>query len=100
MVLEAGHFIRKKHQSMLLNLFDLGANSLMMVRASTRLSEAVGRRVSLVEMFGYPSVRALAEYLGDGEAGATKIKQSQDRAQTRREAMQRRRESRGGRRPR
>jgi SAM-dependent methyltransferase/acyl carrier protein len=82
------------------NLFDLGANSLMMVRASTRLSEAVGRRVSLVEMFGYPSVRALAEYLGDGDVGGTAIKQSQDRAQTRREAMQRRRESRGGRRPR
>ena len=82
------------------NLFDLGANSLMMVRASTRLSEVVGRRVSLVEMFGYPSVRALAEYLGDGDTGGTAIKQSQDRAQTRREAMQRRREARGGRRPR
>ena len=74
------------------NLFDLGANSLMMVRASTRLSEAVGRRVSLVEMFGYPSVRALAEYLGDGGSSDTAIKQSQDRAQTRREAMQRRRD--------
>ena len=36
------------------NLFDLGANSLMMVRASSRLGEALGRKVSLVEMFRLP----------------------------------------------
>ena len=49
------------------NLFDLGANSLMMVRASSRLGEALGRKVSLVEMFGYPTVRSLAAHLGAGD---------------------------------
>jgi natural product biosynthesis luciferase-like monooxygenase protein len=79
------------------NLFDLGANSLMMVRASSRLGEALGRKVSLVEMFGYPTVRSLAAHLGGGE-GDTALSQSQERAEARREAMRRRQEARAGRR--
>jgi len=71
----------------------------MMVRASSRLGEALGRKVSLVEMFGYPTVRSLAAHLaagdGDGEAALT---QSQDRAEARREAMRRRQGARAGRR--
>jgi hypothetical protein len=80
------------------NLFDLGANSLMMVRASSRLGEALERRVSLVEMFGHPTVRALAVHLGGGSDDDHNpgLSQSQDRAETRREAMRRR--SRAGRR--
>jgi acyl carrier protein len=75
------------------NLFDLGANSLMMVRASSRLGEALERRVSLVEMFAHPTVRALALHLGGGsdDDRGPALSQSQDRAQARREAMRRRR---------
>ena len=82
------------------NLFDLGANSLMMVRASSRLGEALGRKVSLVEMFGYPTVRSLAAHLGggDGDTEEAALSQSQDRAEARREAMRRRQEARAGRR--
>jgi natural product biosynthesis luciferase-like monooxygenase protein len=78
------------------NVFDLGANSLMMVRASARLTEALGRRVSLVEMFGYPTVRSLAAHLdGDGaDEEAAALGQSQDRADSRRELMKRRRDIR------
>jgi natural product biosynthesis luciferase-like monooxygenase protein len=78
------------------NLFDLGANSLMMVRASSRLGEALGHKVSLVDMFEHPTIRALASHLGEGADGdAEALVQSQSRAQTRREAMRRRQ---GGRR--
>ncbi len=81
------------------NLFDLGANSLMMVRASSRLGEALGRKVSLVEMFGYPTVRSLAAHLGgDGDGDEAALSQSQDRAEARREAMRRRQGARAGRR--
>ncbi|MGZ4739594.1 MAG: MupA/Atu3671 family FMN-dependent luciferase-like monooxygenase [Ilumatobacteraceae bacterium] len=76
------------------NLFDLGANSLMMVRASSRLAEALERKVSLVEMFGHPTVRALAFHLGgdsDHDHNAA-LSQSQDRADARRESMRRRRD--------
>jgi len=78
------------------NLFDLGANSLMMVRAMARLTEALDRSVSLVEMFSFPTVRSLADHLesGDEDASAA-MKQSHDRGQSRKAALQRRRESRG-----
>jgi natural product biosynthesis luciferase-like monooxygenase protein len=79
------------------NLFHLGANSLMMVRASSRLGDALGRRVSVVEMFAYPTVRALAGHLGNGDDDAT-IQRSQDRAEARRQAMRRRGGTRPGRR--
>ncbi len=79
------------------NLFDLGANSLMMVQASTRLSEALERRLSLVQLFGHPTVRALAAHLqGDTANEEQAMKQSQDRAATRKDAMQRRRDARRG----
>lgn len=83
------------------NLFDLGANSLMMVKASARLADALGRVVSLVDLFRYPTVRALAAHLGEGggEAEAEVIRGSQDRAQARRDAMARRRDARAGARP-
>jgi acyl carrier protein len=78
------------------NLFELGANSLMMVRASSRLSEALGHRVSIVEMFGYPTVRSLAAHLdgasNEGESAA--LSQSQERAESRKELLRRRREGR------
>jgi hypothetical protein len=82
------------------NLFDLGANSLMMVRAVTRLSEALGRSLSVVEMFRFPTVRSLAAHLdgGDEEASAA-MKQSHERGQTRKDALQRRRNLRQGSRP-
>jgi acyl carrier protein len=76
------------------NFFDLGANSLMMVQASVRLRSLLGRPVPLVRMFQHPTARALAAALGDTEpSAAPEVKQSQDRAQIRRDAMQRRRES-------
>ena len=82
------------------NLFDLGANSLLMVRASSRLGVVLGHRISLVELFGHPTIRSLAAHLADtdGEADRERLSQSQDRAETRRAAMRRRQDSRCGRR--
>ncbi len=82
------------------NLFDLGANSLMMVRASSRIGEQLGRKVSVVELFGHPTVRALAAHLGngDGNGDSEQLSKSQDRAKARREARGRRQGARAGRR--
>jgi hypothetical protein len=77
------------------NLFDLGANSLMMVQASARLSEVLGRRMTLVEMFGHPTIRALAAHLGTAGNGDSKsVQHGQDRAKARMDAMQRQRDAR------
>ncbi|HKC24234.1 MAG TPA: MupA/Atu3671 family FMN-dependent luciferase-like monooxygenase, partial [Thermoanaerobaculia bacterium] len=77
------------------NFFDLGANSLLMLEATGRLAAALSRETSLVEMFRFPSVKALAEHFGrsdaqnDGdEAGA--VAKSQARGERRREARERR----------
>jgi natural product biosynthesis luciferase-like monooxygenase protein len=82
------------------NFFDLGANSLMMVQANGRLRAALGKSVSLVDQFRFPTVRALAAHVVDGGGGTAEVlKESQERAQTRMDAMGRRRERREGARP-
>jgi natural product biosynthesis luciferase-like monooxygenase protein len=77
------------------NFFDLGANSLMMVQASVRLRTLLGRPVPLVRMFQHPTARKLAVALGETEPAADAgVKRSQDRAQVRKDAMQRMRRGR------
>jgi natural product biosynthesis luciferase-like monooxygenase protein len=75
------------------NLFDLGANSLLVMQANGRLRSALGKPISLVEMFQFPSVASLAAHLGEsGEGGGSVAADAgADRAQARREAMLRRR---------
>ncbi|MEO7095930.1 MAG: AMP-binding protein, partial [Polyangiales bacterium] len=77
------------------NFFDMGANSLLMVRANGKLRAALGRNVSLVDMFRFPTVRSLSAHLGrDTPADDVAVQQSQERAKTRQDAMQRRRDLR------
>ncbi|HVU01136.1 MAG TPA: MupA/Atu3671 family FMN-dependent luciferase-like monooxygenase [Polyangiaceae bacterium] len=76
------------------NFFDLGANSFLMVQASTKLRDALGMPVSLVDLFRYTSVGALAARLGDSGAEGAAAKEGQERAQARKDAMARRRDAR------
>ena len=89
------------------NFFDIGANSLLMVQANSKLRAALGRKLSLVDMFQYPTVKSLAAFMGHGEdasgeapaADSTSrtsptsatLRESQERGQARRDALQRRR---------
>jgi amino acid adenylation domain-containing protein/non-ribosomal peptide synthase protein (TIGR01720 family) len=50
------------------NFFDLGGNSLLLLRAQGRLSAALGREVPTVELFRHPTVAELAAFLAGGEA--------------------------------
>ena len=45
------------------NFFDLGGHSLLLLRLQARLREQLDLDVSVVELFGHPSVRALADHL-------------------------------------
>jgi hypothetical protein len=75
------------------NFFDLGANSLMMVQASVRLRSVLGRPVPLVHMFQHPTARLLAAALGEPDKTTdASVKQSQNRARMRTDAMQKRRD--------
>ncbi|GAA2611551.1 acyl carrier protein [Streptomyces tubercidicus] len=51
------------------NFFDLGGHSLLLHTVRDRLHERLGRDIPLVELFQYPTVRALAEYLAGATSG-------------------------------
>jgi natural product biosynthesis luciferase-like monooxygenase protein len=78
------------------NIFDLGANSLLTVQANQRLSTLLNRRISLVSMFRYPSIEALATHLGADQSGAAKAVEArmQERDVRKKDAAVRRRELR------
>jgi amino acid adenylation domain-containing protein len=70
------------------NFFDLGAHSLTVAEAHAKLQEALGREISLLDLFQYTTVSALAAHLG-GAQSATAGSQLSDRAARRRMARQR-----------
>jgi hypothetical protein len=88
------------------NFFDIGANSLLIVQANSKLRAALGRKLSLVDMFQYPTVKSLAAFMGHGEVAggdappgnptSPTLRESQERGQARRDALQRRRVRRTG----
>ncbi len=78
------------------NIFDLGANSLLTVQANQRLSTLMDRKISLVSMFRYPSIEALALHLMEGQAVAADPgdARAQEREARKKDAATRRRELR------
>jgi amino acid adenylation domain-containing protein len=66
------------------NFFDLGAHSLTVAEVQAKLQETLGREISLVDLFQFSTVSALARHL----AGAQSHSQDSDRAQRRRLARQ------------
>ncbi|MBN1237197.1 MAG: non-ribosomal peptide synthetase, partial [Gammaproteobacteria bacterium] len=72
------------------NFFDLGGHSLLMVQVHSRLREAFGKELSLVEMFRNPTVQALAAYYTrDEEPGHDSSSRGRSRAHLRRQARRR-----------
>jgi amino acid adenylation domain-containing protein len=51
------------------NFFDLGGNSMDIIRVNNRLKDAVGLDIPLVTLFRYPTVHRLYQYLTKGETG-------------------------------
>jgi acyl carrier protein len=72
------------------NFFDLGVHSLLMVRAANGLSERLGRKVQVLEMFRFPTVASLAQHLSQEEDEAPSKEQFEQRAEARRQGMRRR----------
>jgi acyl carrier protein len=70
------------------NFFDLGAHSLMVVQISNQLKQKLGRDISVVQMFRYPTVSMLAAHLNQ-QAPAAEPQQVSARAKARREYMNR-----------
>ncbi len=79
------------------NFFDIGGHSLLTIQMHGRLNQTLDRKVSLVDLFRYPTVKSLARYL-DGDDGKAELKKTKERAAGRKAAMAKRRAARGGRR--
>ena len=69
------------------NFFDLGAHSLTVAEVHMQLQQSLGREISLVDLFQFPTVRALAAHLGGQEKSAS----ISNRGEKRLAARQRRR---------
>ncbi len=74
------------------NFFDLGGDSLRLMRVCARLRSAFGGELDTVDMFRYPTVRTLAHWLGRGSQSGCPAERAQTGIEARREAVRRRRQ--------
>ncbi len=55
------------------SFFDVGGGSLAMAMVQQRLRDVAGRQLRLVDLFGHPTVRALARHLDGGDDGVDEL---------------------------
>jgi NADP-dependent 3-hydroxy acid dehydrogenase YdfG/acyl carrier protein len=75
------------------NFFDLGGDSLLLLRVQAKIREALGTELSPAEMFEHPTISALARHLSQPATESPGLGSVQDRAQMQRTAMARQRQS-------
>ncbi|HEU4869658.1 MAG TPA: amino acid adenylation domain-containing protein [Pyrinomonadaceae bacterium] len=80
------------------NFFGLGGHSLLLVHAQSKVTEALRVKISMVEMFKYPTVSALAEHLSQQHTAVAAAAPVRNQAESRIEAMNRQRQLRQARR--
>jgi amino acid adenylation domain-containing protein len=76
------------------NFFGLGGHSLLLVHAQSKLSDALRVKVSMLEMFKYPTISALAEHLSTQPGSIPVSPPTRTQAETRLEALNRQRQLR------
>jgi amino acid adenylation domain-containing protein len=75
------------------NFFDVGGNSLHIVRIHAKIRERLKREIPIVELFKYTTIESLAAYLSQNASNSTVAQQGLERAQIRRASRSRRRQS-------
>jgi acyl-coenzyme A synthetase/AMP-(fatty) acid ligase/acyl carrier protein len=73
------------------NFFDLGADSLMLTTVHRRLQVELKREIPITELFQFPTIRSLAERLGQNHEDTGLSDKTQARAQLQRAALARNR---------
>ena len=76
------------------NFFDLGGHSLLMVQVHSKLYQILNKDISIVEMFQYPTISALAKHLSQQLAEKPDLQPSHDLVNTRRESKKQQRQLR------
>ncbi|MEH1860990.1 MAG: amino acid adenylation domain-containing protein [Nostoc sp.] len=64
------------------NFFELGGNSLLLVKINQQLQEELGLELSIVDMFNYPTIYNLSQYLNTKSHKENTIKQNTSRTQS------------------
>ncbi|MBM4336799.1 MAG: LLM class flavin-dependent oxidoreductase [Deltaproteobacteria bacterium] len=75
------------------NFFDLGGHSLLVVQVHRKLREQVPQPLSLTDLYRFPTIRSLAEFLGS-DGSNPQLDKSVDRAAARRESLKLRQQTR------
>jgi amino acid adenylation domain-containing protein len=75
------------------NFFDLGADSLMLTTLHRRMEKELKRGMPITDLFQFPTIRSLAERLGEKRDDAALGDKTQARAQAQRAAQARNRRS-------
>jgi acyl carrier protein len=75
------------------NFFDLGGHSLLVVQVHRKLQEVLKRNFLITEMFKYPTISSLIEYLTAKQAEQTPLQPSQRRLEMRRKSIEKRKNS-------
>jgi pyochelin synthetase len=68
------------------NFFDLGGDSILIVEVHAELQQILNRKFSVTDLFQYPSIRALSNYL-DGQASHVASSEIAERIRKQRNAM-------------
>ncbi|HEY9663718.1 MAG TPA: phosphopantetheine-binding protein, partial [Allocoleopsis sp.] len=80
------------------NFFDLGGHSLLMAQVQFQLQKQIQQEVSVVDLFQYPTVQSLAQYLSSQtilvETAQSKFQSVRDRVQKQKSALNRQRKFR------
>ena len=68
------------------NFFDIGGHSLLVVKVHAQLKGALEQTVSLTDLYAYPTIKSLCDFLRSGGSGKS-LQKSTDRAARRRQMM-------------
>jgi amino acid adenylation domain-containing protein len=72
------------------NFFDLGGDSLALIRLHSKLSEAFPNNILMTDLFKHATISALAAYLSQDQSASPSFQQLQDRAKRQKQALNRR----------
>ena len=72
------------------NFFDIGGNSLLVIQVHTKLQEILGQDISIVNLFRYPTINVLTQFLNqEQDVEQLAVEKSRDRADKQKEALKR-----------
>ncbi|NET89190.1 MAG: amino acid adenylation domain-containing protein, partial [Kamptonema sp. SIO1D9] len=76
------------------NFFSLGGHSLLLVKIQAKLNEIFEQKLSVIDIFKYPTIETLAEYISQKHQGTNPaFRQIQGRASQQKEAIKKQKEA-------